>query len=109
MGNANSAARARRANGSGAIGDSSGANCRLSASRAYCGRAPGEFGGPPRCQGMPRRIVTGQGGGAPASTVMTLLAAREPPPQRADRIVEPVHHALLQRNDRVVGDVDPLG
>src|SRR6266566_7410244 len=34
---------------------------------------------------------------------------REPAPDAANRVVEVVHHALLQRDDGVVGDVDRLG
>src|SRR5947207_13169300 len=34
---------------------------------------------------------------------------REPAPDAADGVVEIVHHALLQRDDGVVRDVDRLG
>src|SRR2546427_12703625 len=34
---------------------------------------------------------------------------REPAPDAANRVVKVVHHALLQRDDGVVGDVDRLG
>src|SRR5437867_1686493 len=38
-----------------------------------------------------------------------LAASREPAPDATDRVVEVVHHAFLQRDDGVVGDVDRLG
>src|SRR5262245_33873938 len=38
-----------------------------------------------------------------------LAASRDPPPHAAHRIVEVVHHAFLQRDDRIIGDVDRLG
>src|SRR5690242_7306850 len=37
------------------------------------------------------------------------VPSREPPPRTPHGVVEVVHHALLERDDRVVGDVDRLG
>src|SRR5687768_18522950 len=49
------------------------------------------------------------GAGVARSSAFAGLAPAEDLHQAPDRVVELVHHALLERNDRVVGDRDVLG
>src|SRR5512139_4140110 len=46
---------------------------------------------------------------AATSDLLALVAAEDLRAQPDDRVVLPVHDALLHRDDRVVGDLDPLG
>ena len=52
--------------------------------------------------GIKRSAAVGAGG-LPVEPQTAQLNIRNKP---AERIVELIHHALLQRNDRVVGDLD---
>src|ERR1700682_4145870 len=64
---------------------------------------------PPKLDGRPRPSLHRMRMTHRAVTVLVLLHPSNLPNQHEYGIIEFVHHALFQRNDRIVCDVDLLG